>query len=899
MIRPLLGLIAMAVALAIPAQAATIGYGTPAGSLPAGHLHGETFRAVLPSGRITRPIGTSVVTGMNALGVALTPDGRFAIVSNDDERESLVHSLLDPQTQGGFSLAVVDTATMQVVDRYRALDEKFYAGVVAERDPRNANNTLVLAAGGPSNAVYAFDLDAFGHLVRDAVHVIATPRALDPAFADLNHSFPATMALSTDGRRAYVVNELGGTVSTIDTATRTLAGTPQPVGYFPIGLALSGDRIIVSNEGLMRYGVQRTPLTQPPFLTTAPDPEHASSLTFLSASGLGGAVLQPSLPLDPVPDGLRVVGGAHPSAVVATPNGAYAFVTMTNVDRIATVDLSTTRVVGGTELRLFDRGPYGTQPDALALSRDGSRLYVALAGLNAVAVIDARDPIHLHRLGLIPTGWYPTALALSSDDRALYVANAKGFGHDAGFSGDPATSADSNAVWSTLQRIDLASVQLAVTTRTTLANTRRIVKTPVYPHGIRNVVVILEENKTFDSMLGDLGYGPSDPSFVQFGENVTPNLHALARRYALAGNLFADAEESDAGHQFFAGGIATAYTEKTLLDKNGRTPLVNKNEDPEDYPRVGYIFHNLARHGISFRDYGDLVRVSGYDEGGAPDPRTDDPAFAGVDDVDAPTQGLGGLYSLDVPAPGILAGHIDLNYPGWNLRIRDERRAKEFVRDYDALVRAGQQPRYTYIWLPADHGGAGPNIPPLAEEVADGDRALGAIVQYLSRLPSWKNTAVFVMPDDAQSTRDHVDEYRTYAVVVSPYAKPHYVGMRHLSTVSVLKTTEQLLGLPPLAIGDVLATDMSDFFGTHSDARPYRALAVATQTASIEGRRIAALLGETDQDDADADSARGSRIIALSRDADALALRKYAMPTARYAAEQARLYDEARAVLDS
>ncbi len=129
---------------------------------------------------------------------------------------------------------------------------------------------------------------------------------------------------------------------------------------------------------------------------------------------------------------------------------------MTNVDRIATVALrGTPRAVGGTELRLFDKGPYGTQPAALALSKDGSRLYVALAGLNAVAVIDARDPVHLHRLGLIPTGWYPTALALASDDRTLYVVNTKGYGHDAGFTGDPAIFADSNATWSTLQKVDL------------------------------------------------------------------------------------------------------------------------------------------------------------------------------------------------------------------------------------------------------------------------------------------------------------------------------------------------------------------------------------------------------------------------------------------------------------
>jgi DNA-binding beta-propeller fold protein YncE len=887
-----------------------VSYGAPAGNLPAGHLRGATYDAVLPSGRIVTPVGTSVLTGMNALGVALTPDGRFAIVSNDDERQGKVHSLIDSGATGGFSLAVVELASMRVVDRYRAADEKFWAGVAALQDPADPSRTLVLASGGPTNAVYALDLDANGHLTADAVHVVTPPVPHDPAFADQGHSYPGTIVLSRDDKRAYVVNELAGTVSAIDTATRTLSGPASPVGFFPFGAALAGDRLLVTDEGLMRYATVAQPATAPPFRTPAADPQHASALSFVALAPGGdlSALAQDApplanaaLPLDPAPDGVRTVGGAHPTAIVTTKDGAYAFVAMTNVDRVATVSLrGAARVVGGTELRLFDKGPYGTQPSALALAKDGSRLYVALAGLNAVAVIDARDPVHLHRLGLIPTGWYPTALALANDDRTLYVVNTKGYGHDAGFTGDLSISADSNAVWSTLQKVDLTTAQLKSTTMTALANTRRVIPVPpVYPKGITHVVVILQENKTFDSMLGDLGAPYGDPALVSFGESITPNLHALARRYGLATNIYADAEESDAGHQFFAGGMATLYSERTLFAKGGRAPLVNKNEDPEDYPRLGYVFNALARHRMGFRDYGDFIRVSGYDEGQAKDPKTDDPQFVDVADRDAPTQGLGGLYSLNVPAPAVLDGHIDVNYPGWNLRIRDERRAKEFIRDYGAMVVQGRQPRYTYIWLPADHGGAGPNIPPIPEEVADGDRALGLIVQYLSHLPSWKQTALFVTPDDAQASRDHVDEYRTYAIVAGPFVKRHYIGAHHLSTVSVLKTSEQILGLGTLALGDLLATDMTDFFTlSGGDAAPYDAIPVPAQTASIEGKRIAALLARTDQSRADADTARGGRIVDLSRRADQLAQSRFAMRPEIYRRMQAALYARALAVLD-
>ena len=781
---------------------------------------------------------------MNALGIALSPDGRFAIVSNDDERDGTMRSAVDPRTYGGYSLAVVDTATMTVVDRYRAAGTTFFVGVAALRDPQDLTRTLVLASGGASNVVYAFTLDGSGHLTPDLRPSIAMPLPNDPAFADAGKAFPASLTVAADGRHAYVVNQVAGTVAAIDTSTRRLAGLPHAVGFSPLGIAIAGNDVIVANEGMLRYGVLPSPGLTPLFRTPPADLARASSLSFariandgtLSASSIDAPPFVRALPMDPAPDGLRVAGGAHPSAIAATMDGAYAFVAVSNVDRIATVALAgTPHVAGGTELRLFDRGPYGSQPSALALSHDGSRLYVALTGLNAIAVIDAHDPIHLHRLGLIPTGWAPSALALSSDDRTLYAVNQKGFGHDAGFTGDPTAGENSNAVWSTLQRIDLGRVKLNDATRATLAATRTpLAKAPVYPKAITHVVMILEENKTFDSMLGDLGYGPADPAFLQFGESITPNLHALARRYAVAGNFFADAEESNAGHQFALSGTAGTYTERTLATRRARRPLVNANQDPEDYPRVGYLFNALARHSIGFRDYGDLIRLAGYDDGLAADPRADDPQYRDVADTDAPTQGLGGLYMLDAPAPEVLAGHIDLNYPGWNLRIRDERRANEFIRDYSALVAAGKQPRFLDIALPNDRGGIGPYIPPMAEEVADGDRALGKIVAYLSHLPSWKNTVVIVEPASAQGARDHVDEYRTYALVISPYAKRGFVGMRHTSTSSVLKTIDGIFNLPPLSIGDLLATDMSDFFTNSATAgfAPYEALAVLRQSAT-------------------------------------------------------------------
>ena len=772
-------------ASAATARSAAITFSAPAGFRPAGRLSDvDPFRAIVPGGRLVTPAGKSTVVGANALGLALSPDGRYAIVTNDDERSSNVRSIFEREVAGGMSLTVVDTETMHAVFQYRAPGVSFFAGVAAVRDPRNPAQTLVFASDGPHGTIRVFGLTADGRLVPDRPPAIAIAGPLDADYADFRRAFPATLVASADGRFIYVVNNLANTVATIDVRARSLTGTAFPVGFFPFAAAVAGERLLVANEGLMRYGRLAAAVSAPQFATVYPDLAHASSLSLLPL-GDQSAPGPMNVPMDPAPDGLRNVGGAHPAAVAATPDGAYAFVAMAGVDRIATVALAgAPHVTGGIELRLFDRGPYGTQPDALALSRDGRRLYVALAGLNAIAVLDAHDPVHLHRMGLVPTGWYPTALALSADDKTLYVANAKGLGPDAG------------AVWSTLEAVDLTSLNLVQTTRAALAATRATrpaARNPIVPQTvldgpsktIKHVVFVLEEEKSYDAMLGD--YGVGDPSFVKFGESVTPNLHALARTYGLAVNMFADADNAAAAYQFLAGGIASTYTEKTTLVRTGRLTVADENQDPEDYPRAGYIFDNLARHGISYRDYGGFLQVAGYDQG---------------------------RYTFDVPAPRQLGSHVDLNYPGWNPRVRDEQRAQEFVRDFGALASAGRVPAFSYVWLPGDRGDG-------AEQIADGDRALGMIVEALSHSPAWRQTAIFILPNDAHGYADHVDPRRIYAIVVSPYAKRAYLGRRDVSTVSVLKTAEEILGVPALSLGDLLASDMADFFTVRPNFAPF------------------------------------------------------------------------------
>lgn len=771
-----------------------ITFGAPAGLRPAGPLWpGNPFSAILPSGRLVEPIGSNVIVGPNALGIALTPNDRFAILSNADGET------------GRAGLAVVDTLSMAVVDRYEApASDSFFAGVAVVRDPAAPSNNLVLASGAASNAVYVLDLDSTGHLTPLEKPAIPVPPPLDERLANFGRAIPSTIVVSRDGKRAFVVNNGGNDVATIDLETRTILTPTTPVGFAPFGAAVTRSKLIVANEGLMTYGVLATAASAPIFAPPQFQQGRSSSLTVLPLvrGSVGSAGV--SVQMDTAPDGVRAIGGAHPSAVAATPNGKYAFVALTNVDRIATVTLNgSPRVAGGTELRLYDRGPYGTQPDALVLNRDGSRLYVALAGINAVAVLDARDPRHVHRLGLLPTGWEPTALALSHDGRRLFVANARG------------------AVWpdsaqSTLQRIDLKRATLRSATRQTLSFERTVA--PVRANAIvpqilgskasayvKHVVLVLAGNRTFDAMLGDLGRddpdaaAAGDPSLVQFGTGVTPNLHALARTFALAANLYWDAGVPGSGDAVVSAGIQSVFTERLHAAGAGRLWTAG-GIDPDDYPRLGFIFNSLASHHVTYRDYGALLRVSG--------------------------SAAGGTYSLDVPALAALAGNVDLSYQGYDPRVRNERRADEFVRDY-----AVNQPDFASVWLPT--------ASTISEDdaMADQDRALGRIVEFLTHRTDWENTAIFVVPDGVQASRDHVDAARSYALVVSPFAKRGYVGMRHLSTASVLKTEEELLGLPALSLGDALASDMSEFFDAVPNEAPFDAVVAA---GGEHGRPVAA-----------------------------------------------------------
>jgi YVTN family beta-propeller protein len=682
-------------------------------------------------------------------------------------------------------------------------------------------------------------------------------------------------------------------------------------------------------------------------------------------------------------DQLVQVGDTHPSAtaIVRSKGRQILYVARSNDDSLGLVDFETGKSIRTIKLPLThflsldfpfhfpfilpNESLKGTYPNALVASKDGHRLYVAEGGINSVAVLDTTEPDNPKLINRIPTGWWPTALALSPDDNVLYIVNAKGIGEDINPKSIQAANAptatgvesfsDSNYIFGSVQKVVLSKLTQDAddVLHYNVAQSRNP-ETSVVPLGgkpskkIKTVIFIEQENKAFDSMLGSsphfgafasLFYNNADGSiFTNTQYNpVAQNTQLLANTFATGVNYYSNSEESDAGHQFCASGTATDYTEKTLLVKTGRGLLVNKNFEPEDYPASGYIFNNAARNHVSFKDYGELVRVDGTDTGSSVPTTIDDPASGNMgypslpetnpvtevanSDVTSLTEGLGQAYFLNLPILAVLGEqnrtgepHLDQNYPGYNFNISDQRRALEFIRDFDRMVKNGTVPQFLYIYIPNDHTGGtvATNIaaPTAAQQVEDGDVGLGMVVQHVMSSPIYydpdNNTgaAIFITYDDAQSTNDHIHPHRTPLIMVSPFAKPGYLGKQHYVTASIVKTEELLLGLPPNNLEDLLATDLRDLFQPEYNGivlQPGQFNRVAKYQATPAGRSIWALVNKLNTAQPDQDSRRLGALGRISMRADELykqAEKDGKLGSIDYLEQQDKLMAIAQAIVD-
>jgi len=863
------------------------GLQAPAGERPTViNPAGET---VLPNGRLITPRGRQITVAPHPFGLALSRDGKALVTVNSGTNPfsiSLISGFdgTSPNVQQippGFKLPDADP-------------ESVYMGVAIAPDGK----TLYVAEGN-NGRVGIFDMA--GHHRVGAI-------SLDGHFGGTNYanSLTGDMQLSPEGRYLYVLDVAHFHLVILDVDARQIVSRIS-VGRLPFALSLSPDgrRVYVSNVGTFSYSLvpgydadspRHTGLDFPPYGYPSAAAEQGVQVDSRRIPGLGDPnlsesnsiwtidVSNPSAPRvtakirTGLPVGSGSVSGSSPGGVVGGRGRVY--VSNSAQDSITEIDARSGRVKKtlGLEPAAAVKGLRGVLPFGLALSPDEKRLYVACAGINAVAVINVPK---LKVLGYIPAAWFPARVLVSQDGKTFFVVNAKGFG--AGANGGPDFHPGPEGTYIgdiTKGTVSIIPAPDAATLKndteqvlknngflpaggdpSRAASSLRIFATSPAPSAtgqggdasskIHHVVFVVKENRTFDQVFGDISEARgarvnAEPSLAEYGEdatvrledvpegaqtripaavphvNVTPNHHALARQFTFSDNFYADSDVSVDGHHWLVGNYPNEVVElgwpagyggkldfKPDAGAPGRLEIGGSSPWPESYLEAGSLWEHLARHGISFRNYGEGFELPGQDEGTGELP-------TGIREV------------VNVPMPKVLFENTSRIYPTFNTNISDQYRLRQFQQEFQTRYASGKEPlpQFIYIWLPNDHTAdrrPADGFPYRASYVADNDLALGKLVEMFSHSPFWQDMAILVTEDDAQGGVDHVDAHRTLLMVISPYARQG-VSHVHASFTSILKTVDLIFGLPPLNQYDAAASDLSDCFTDQPDFTPYQAL---------------------------------------------------------------------------
>jgi DNA-binding beta-propeller fold protein YncE len=531
----------------------------------------------------------------------------------------------------------------------------------------------------------------------------------------------------------------------------------------------------------------------------------------------------------------------HPTELALAPNGQALFVACANSTKVSVLDPATGKGLQTIACSLYPTAPSGNTPNSLSLTPDGQFLFVANADNNNLAVFDVSDPLRAKPLGFIPVGWYPTSVRYSSTDKRIYVANGKGTMPKANRQGPnplerPRTLREyiGGLYRGTLGIIDLPNPeqmakysQQAYACSPLRSDLAPVIERPKDnpipakigdPSPIKHCIYIIKENRTYDQVFGDLKEGNGDPNLCIFPERITPNHHKIAREFVLLDNFYVEGEVSADGHEWSMGAYCTDFVEKVWPLNYRGSPLKKLTQYPSEgekdaiaRPAGGYIWDRCAEAGVSYFSYGEWIAT-----GRTPN----DPGRARVK---------------------TLEGHFDPWYRGYDLDYPDVKRAERFIEELKRYELEGAMPQFIVMRLPNNHTyGTRVGKPTPTAMVADNDLAFGMVIEAISKSKFWKDTAVFVVEDDAQNGPDHVDAHRSLAFVVSPYTKRGAVDSTMYSTASMLRTMELILGLKPMSQFDAAARPMYHSFQPTPDLRPYQHVPV---TVDMQEKNLATAWG--------------------------------------------------------
>jgi DNA-binding beta-propeller fold protein YncE len=678
---------------------------------------------------------------------------------------------------GRHEVITVDLARQANIDRAE-MKQAFY-GLCFAPDGKQ-----LFASGGEEEVVHAFEFDE-GHLRRHRAIDLTTK---EPKLA------PGGITVDSRGRNLLIAGTWGDAVAVVPLDRRESA---------------QANRIILSENSY-------------PYTCLADPSGNRVWTTLWLKSAVAVIDLEKNAIVATWPTEL------HPTEMVLSPDGKILFVACANSTKVSVLETASGKSLQTISCALFPGAPAGNTPNSLCLTPDGSLLFVANANNNNIAVCNVNDPNHAKSLGFIPVGWYPTSVRFNAKDNRVYVANAKGIDVHANPKGPQPTRAYdptkteyiAGLYHGTMSTIDLPSPeQMVAYTQQAYACSplqadlaaagipspgNPIPKKIGEPSPIKHVFYVIKENRTYDQVLGDMKEGNGDPNLCLFPEDVTPNHHQLARDFVLLDNFYAEGEVSADGHEWSMAAYATDFIEKTwpLYYRRVLKKIHFPGERPFDrdaLPAGGYLWDRCAEQGVSYRDYGEFV-----ENGKTP---TDPPRVKAK----------------------ALEGHVDLQYRAFDLDYTDQKRADHLIEELNRFERAGGMPSLSIIHLPNDHtSGTKVGKPTPTAAMADNDLALGRFVEAVSRSKFWRDTAIFVVEDDAQNGPDHVEAHRIVALVISPYARRGAVDSSLYSTTSMVRTIELILGLKPMSQFDAAARPMYASFQPKPDLRPFQHLTPKT-----------------------------------------------------------------------
>ncbi len=615
----------------------------------------------------------------------------------------------------------------------------------------------------------------------------------------------------------------------------------------------TGDTVWKTDPGVAPYGIAKAAgkLYVTNWAGRHPDEQDKDvagipwGLARVNNTTAGGATREGSVAVIDMSTGKilkEIVVGLHPNDIVSDKSGKFIYLTNSNSDNVSVINTFRDTIAETINLRLqaINNPFFGDSPNGLGLSPDGKYLYVANGMDNALAVIKLGMNATTKSsapgsvvTGFIPTGAYPSAVC-ALNQGYLYVCNLEASG-----ARTPLVNKNTkNIVYNSHNMLASLSVirvpgnkALQQYTDTVVAinnisaalasrdKPRDAVKPLPVPERIgepsvfKHVLYIIKENRTYDQVLGDMKQGDGDPGLCTYGLEITPNTHKLSEEFMLLDNFYVSGKCSAEGHQWTDASIVTDYIEKNI--RAWFRSYAHVQTDALVYAPTGFIWDNALNKGKSVRIYGEAsVPIL-------------DKSLKWIDIYRKYQNGekveFTNFTTID-PVKNILCQ----TYPSFgNHEFSDVMRADALIKELnDFEAQPGDKlPELMVIALPNDHtAGMRPGGPTPRAMVADNDVALGRIVEAFSKSRFWENTVIFVVEDDSQSGWDHVSAYRTVSLVISPYSRLKTVNHTYYTQPSMVRTIEQILGLPPMNIQDAIAYTMTDCFKSNPDLTPYKAL---------------------------------------------------------------------------